>query len=269
MSDIARIALGPKRQPTRNGEPVSNGIPSTATSTPSSCRVCGRRMSVVMPDEARGSGASPRAGRSAWAASALAGGGVALDEELKQGLSGEADRRSRPGRSSVPPPTRSSAATGYRANTRHGLEQLPGFRGRRARSRRCPGAYAQATTSMSIETYRRSTRRHRSASASSSAGVVPSPPQLAQRQEGHLAAAEVVPASRGPRDPSGRPGACSAGSTPGELRDAPDRRIRGRRAPRPGSRRTCRGGCRGGRSRRARPAVSPRWRRESPPCTGS
>ena len=32
MSDIARTALGPKRQPTRNGDPVSNGIPSTATS---------------------------------------------------------------------------------------------------------------------------------------------------------------------------------------------------------------------------------------------
>src|SRR5262245_12337449 len=49
MREMARTALGPNRHPTRNGEPVSKGIPTTATSTPSSVLVCGSRMKVVIP----------------------------------------------------------------------------------------------------------------------------------------------------------------------------------------------------------------------------
>src|SRR5262245_22163203 len=92
MSDMARIALGPKRHPTRNGEPVSNGIPSTATSTPSSWRVCGSRMKVVMPTK-RGVRSESSGRKVGMSSSAPAGGGVPLDEELEQGLSGEPDRR--------------------------------------------------------------------------------------------------------------------------------------------------------------------------------
>src|SRR5581483_4009514 len=91
MSDIARTAAGPKRHPTRNGEPVSKGMPTTATSTPSSAVVCGRRMKVVMPQN-RG------LLRESWGrnvgmsgVTSLRGPGRALDQELEQRLGGQPD----------------------------------------------------------------------------------------------------------------------------------------------------------------------------------
>src|SRR2546428_8660986 len=89
---MARTALGPKRHPTRNGDPVSNGMPTTATSTPSRTFVWGSRMNVVIPQK-RG------LVRESWGrnvgirASLDAAGGGALDEELEERLGGQADGR--------------------------------------------------------------------------------------------------------------------------------------------------------------------------------
>ena len=50
MTEYDRIASGPKRAPGRIVVAVSNGTPSTATSTPSSqSATCGHRAKVLIP----------------------------------------------------------------------------------------------------------------------------------------------------------------------------------------------------------------------------
>ena len=48
-ADADRIASGPNRVPARKLVAVSNGTPTTATSTPSTARTCGQRANVRMP----------------------------------------------------------------------------------------------------------------------------------------------------------------------------------------------------------------------------
>src|SRR6266511_3230217 len=87
ISEMARTALGPNRHPTRNGEAVSNGIPRTATSTPSSVFVWGSRMKVVIPQK-RGVVSESWGRKVGIRTSAPAAAGGALHEELEEGLGG-------------------------------------------------------------------------------------------------------------------------------------------------------------------------------------
>ena len=50
-ADADRIPSGPKRAPVRKVVAVSNGIPTTAASTPASSTTWGSRMNVLMPEK--------------------------------------------------------------------------------------------------------------------------------------------------------------------------------------------------------------------------
>ena len=45
------MACGPNRAPVRNGDPLSEGKPRTATSRPSALAACGKRMNVATPQK--------------------------------------------------------------------------------------------------------------------------------------------------------------------------------------------------------------------------